>query len=315
MEKKIDYNGLPYWIMEYCARMQPVVDLKATCAQIKSLRIRSGYTVHDIQAVFGFEYPQTVYAWDRERRLQAGKMLRAGDTCDDPNLFVDFYKAVSPRYKKIFVVFGNHDLTIGNQSYFRNNPFTETQAKLDFLKAEVSKFGNVSILDGTVEEFEGVKFGGTMAFNDWTWAYKIEPEPEGNMAKFLCHWKRWFDYRHWEYMNNIHKDILASQMKKLDYVVSENPDIIMTHYIPIFFGVEKIYRHDFYTTFFYFNGQKYLDQLKDQSIWLAGHTHSVRVKDLVQGDGRTIHLKLNPVGYPDEDTGNAGRMDDFFLEK
>ena len=40
---------------------RPVVDLKATGAQIKSLRIKSGYTVHDIQAIFGFEYPQAVY--------------------------------------------------------------------------------------------------------------------------------------------------------------------------------------------------------------------------------------------------------------
>ena len=24
MDKKIDYNGLPYWIMEYCARMQKI---------------------------------------------------------------------------------------------------------------------------------------------------------------------------------------------------------------------------------------------------------------------------------------------------
>ena len=76
----------------------------------------------------------------------------AGDTCDDPHLFVEFYKTVSPRYKKIFVVFGNHDLTVHNESFFRNNPFTETQSKLDFLKVEISKFGNVSILDGTVEE-------------------------------------------------------------------------------------------------------------------------------------------------------------------
>ncbi len=92
----------------------------------------------------------------------------AGDTCDDPNLFVKFYQTVSSLYKKIFVVFGNHDLTVGNKSYFRNNPFSETQKKLDFLKEEVSALGTVSILDGTVEEFEGVKFGGTMAFNDWT---------------------------------------------------------------------------------------------------------------------------------------------------
>ena len=239
----------------------------------------------------------------------------AGDTCDDPHLFVEFYKAVSPRYKKIFVVFGNHDLTVHNDSYFRNNPFTETQAKLDFLKAEVSKFGNVSILDGTVEEFEGVKFGGTMAFNDWTWAFNLNPDPDGNIPKFLYNWHYWFDYVNWNYMNNKHPEILGSEMKKLDHVVAQKPDIIMTHYIPLFFGVEKEYYYSESTTYFYFNGEKYLDQLKDQSIWLAGHTHSVRTKDLLQGDGRTIQLKLNPVGYPDEDSGNAERMDEFLLEK
>ena len=239
----------------------------------------------------------------------------AGDTCDDPHLFVEFYKAVSPRYKKIFVVFGNHDLTVHNDSYFRNNPFTKTQAKLDFLKAEVSKLGNVSILDGTVEEFEGVKFGGTMAFNDWTWAFNLNPAPDGNIPKFLYNWHYWFDYVNWNYMNNNHPEILGSEMKKLDHVVAQKPDIIMTHYIPLFFGVKKEYYYSESTTYFYFNGEKYLDQLKDQSIWLAGHTHSVRTKDLLQGDGRTIHLKLNPVGYPDEDSGNAERMDEFLIKQ
>lgn len=239
----------------------------------------------------------------------------AGDTCDDPHLFVEFYKAVSPRYKKIFVVFGNHDLTVHNDSYFRNNPFTKTQAKLDFLKAEVSKLGNVSILDGTVEEFEGVKFGGTMAFNDWTWAFNLNPDPDGNIPKFLYNWHYWFDYVNWNYMNNNHPEILGSEMKKLDHIVAQKPDIIMTHYIPLFFGVEKEYYYSESTTYFYFNGEKYLDQLKDQSIWLAGHTHSVRTKDLLQGDGRTIQLKLNPVGYPDENTGNAERMDEFLIKQ
>ena len=238
----------------------------------------------------------------------------AGDTCDNPNVFVEFYKAVSPRYKKIFVVFGNHDLTVGNQSYFRNNPFTETQAKLDFLKTEVSKLGNVSILDGNVEEFEGVKFGGTMAFNDWTWAFYLEPEPDGNIHKFLFDWHYWFDYVNWNYMKNNHAAILKSEMQKLDKVVAQKPDIIMTHYIPLFFGVEQEYYYSDATTYFYFNGQKYLDQLKNESTWLAGHTHSVRTKDLVQGDGRTIHLRLNPVGYPDEDSGNAERMDEFLIK-
>lgn len=48
---------------------KPVVDLKATGAQIKSLRIKYGYTVHDIQAIFGFEYPQAVYAWERGKSI------------------------------------------------------------------------------------------------------------------------------------------------------------------------------------------------------------------------------------------------------
>ena len=85
-------------------------------------------------------------------------------------------------------------------------------------------------------------------------------------------------------MSNNHSEILKSEMKKLDNVVSKKPDIIMTHYIPLFFGVEPQYYYSDATTYFYFNGEKYLDKLKDNSIWLAGHTHSVRTKDLVQND-------------------------------
>lgn len=64
---------------------KPVVDLKATGAQIKSLRIKYGFSVHDIQTIFGFEYPQAVYAWDRERRLQAGKMLKWSILSESPS--------------------------------------------------------------------------------------------------------------------------------------------------------------------------------------------------------------------------------------
>ena len=48
---------------------RPVVDLKATGVQIKSLRTKWCYTVHDIQAVFGFEYPQAVYAWESGKSI------------------------------------------------------------------------------------------------------------------------------------------------------------------------------------------------------------------------------------------------------
>lgn len=49
--------------------LKPVVDLKATGNQIKSLRIESGYTVRDLQDIFGFEYPQAVYSWEHGKNI------------------------------------------------------------------------------------------------------------------------------------------------------------------------------------------------------------------------------------------------------
>ena len=55
--------------MRIVINQKPVVDLKATGAQIKSLRTKFGYTVHDIQTIFGFEYPQAVYAWEKGKSI------------------------------------------------------------------------------------------------------------------------------------------------------------------------------------------------------------------------------------------------------
>lgn len=55
--------------MRIVINQKPVVDLKATSAQIKSLRTKFGYTVHDIQTIFGFEYPQAVYAWEKGKSI------------------------------------------------------------------------------------------------------------------------------------------------------------------------------------------------------------------------------------------------------
>lgn len=49
--------------------LKPVVDLKATGNQIKTLRIKNGYTVRDLQDIFGFEYPQAVYSWEAGKNI------------------------------------------------------------------------------------------------------------------------------------------------------------------------------------------------------------------------------------------------------
>ena len=49
--------------------LRPVPDLKATGRKIKLLMDAGGISVRDLQSVFGFEYPQAVYAWLNGRNL------------------------------------------------------------------------------------------------------------------------------------------------------------------------------------------------------------------------------------------------------
>ena len=47
--------------------LRPVIDLKGTGAQIKRLRKLRGYSVHELQVIFGFDYPQAIYAWEQSK--------------------------------------------------------------------------------------------------------------------------------------------------------------------------------------------------------------------------------------------------------
>ena len=48
---------------------RPVLDLQATGKQIKTLMDARAITVRDLQEIFGFYYPQAVYAWLNGRNL------------------------------------------------------------------------------------------------------------------------------------------------------------------------------------------------------------------------------------------------------
>ena len=41
----------------------PVIDLTATGQNIKNLRVSAGISVRDLQMIFGFTNPQTIYKW------------------------------------------------------------------------------------------------------------------------------------------------------------------------------------------------------------------------------------------------------------
>ena len=47
----------------------PTVDLEATGKNIEKLRKEAGYTVKDIQNIFGFATPQAIYKWQHGATL------------------------------------------------------------------------------------------------------------------------------------------------------------------------------------------------------------------------------------------------------
>jgi len=47
----------------------PTIDLMRTGANIVRLRKAAGLTVHDLQAVFGFNSPQAIYKWQNGTAL------------------------------------------------------------------------------------------------------------------------------------------------------------------------------------------------------------------------------------------------------
>jgi|GEM_PF-1392993 len=45
--------------------MLPIINMKATGGNIKRLRRENGYTIRELQGVFNFNEPQTIYKWQR----------------------------------------------------------------------------------------------------------------------------------------------------------------------------------------------------------------------------------------------------------
>jgi len=55
--------------MENIKFIKPVIDLKETGTQIKALRKQNGFSVRDLQDIFGFEFPQAVYSWEQGKNV------------------------------------------------------------------------------------------------------------------------------------------------------------------------------------------------------------------------------------------------------
>lgn len=217
-------------------------------------------------------------------------ILIAGDLSNDYLTLTRTIKWLSNKYEQVYFCFGNHDLIVRGATVSKSNlQFTSSEQKLNSVKEFCTKYPNIHLLEGDV--VNGI--GGCMMTCD----LKCEAMPGFDHR---IDWKRnWFDGLHWRYMNNEPGEIWNHYDKLMENIIAQKPKIIMTHFAPYQVGVNFKFRNSGHNKFFYFDAEKYLNELND-TIWICGHIHDRKICNWVNETGGKVKILCNPFGYPGE---------------
>ena len=222
-------------------------------------------------------------------------LILAGDICEakalrqefhqtklldrEPGAFpcYDFFYHVLPKYKKVFMVMGNHEHYHGK--------FWKTKAELESLIPS-----NVTLLEDQYEEYEGVIFVGSTL---WTDMNKNDPLTLASMKSYMNDYKV-ITYQYPQY-NAYHKmrpedTVIMHRASKrfIEQTVKANSDkpvVVITHMGPTHMSINEKYKHDPIS-----NGA-YVSDLSDLILdhpqikfWIHGHVHDP--VDYMVGDTR-----------------------------
>lgn len=242
--------------------------------------------------------------------LPADACCIAGDIANNYFTYVEFLKFISEKYSQVFVCLGNHDIIYERAGVFgADKDFPTSESKIEFFLAEVAEIPNVHLLENQM--VDGI--AGCMGMCDFTYKHT----PDANVEVYKAMWRaRWFDGRHWNYKQNDVDALWAYYSSAMESLTVQKPKIMMTHFLPMEFGMAERYLSNPNSTYFYFQGDSFLKNLNEGSIWQAGHTHSAIKKIVCDSAGKSHLLLCNPVGYPDEHPYQEHNLkrEDFLLE-
>lgn len=260
--------------------------------------------------------------------LPADVCCIAGDIANNYFTYVEFLKFISEKYSQVYICLGNHDIITEREGVFgADKDFPTSESKIAYYLEEAAKIPNVHLLEKsaatlpsrvlatatTLPAASNYSIAGCLGMCDFT--YRHRPDASVEEYKFL--WKaRWFDGRHWNYKDNDVAALWAHYKDVMNNLTADRPKVMMTHFLPMEFGMAEMYLANPNSTYFFFQGDEFLRNLDDGSIWQAGHTHSA-IKRVVRDSLGKSHLLLcNPVGYPTEHPyeENNLRREDFLLE-
>lgn len=242
--------------------------------------------------------------------LPADACCIAGDIANNYFTYVEFLKFIAEKYSQVYICLGNHDVITEREGVFGvDRDFPTSESKIAFYLEEAAKIPNLHLLENS----HIGNVAGCLGMCDFS--YKHSPDATVENYKFL--WKaRWFDGRHWNYKDNDTAALWDYYRGVMLELTAARPKVMMSHFLPMEFGMAEMYLANPNSTYFFFQGDEFLRNLDEGSIWQAGHTHSA-IKRVVRDSLGKSHLLLcNPVGYPTEHPyeENNLRREDFLLE-
>jgi len=235
-------------------------------------------------------------------------IIVAGDIGHYNKQNILFLKSLRKYYKKVLWVHGNHDMWIVSEKMAKKYNY-DSFNKLNELIELSEKENGIHYLNGDTIEIDGHTIGGTAMWfnNDYAkkWWSKIKWTLWHDKAIIRKVWGESDEtclelYRY--YMKDAR--LVVKDNKPLDYLeyfdeqkklleqIHKKCDVIITHVGPDWSVIRPIWYQP-PTTFFWFDGKRFLNELKKDAMWVYGHTHDKHFYKHSSG----CEMICNPFGY------------------
>lgn len=219
----------------------------------------------------------------------APTLVVAGDIGEVKNYglprFQDFFRRASEHWNDVLIIAGNHE--------HYGSRFDET---LDKMREAVKEFVNITVLDKSSIEIDGVVFiGGTL----WT---NFDNQ---NQAAMFTAQSRMNDYYH---IRGTTKPITpfrtyadhGETIQKFEEILNKNankPVVVVSHHGPTMKSIDKDYINEALLNFAYASElTDFIESHPNIVHWIHGHMHTRTTYRV--GDNTQVHI--NARGYPNQ---------------
>lgn len=206
-------------------------------------------------------------------------LILAGDICTPDIRLEKFFTRISPKYKLIFYIAGNHEFYGG-----------DIYATRTIIKNICNRYNNIKFLDNDIYIIDDTVIIGTTL---WSHIPKDKYSVIKNSINDTIRIINMTENRGFNCDDmNI---IFANNKKWLQDTISKYEDnvvVVVTHHLPSFQMIHSSFKNSNINNAF---ASDLEDLMEDVDIWIAGHSH----KSVNMMINNTLCI-TNPRGYPEE---------------